>query len=827
MNYLRLLTDAQLKAELEKCEFCEEQPCTEACPANCSPADFIMAVKVGEPQDYRRSAAEIMFNNPLGGVCGMVCPDQHCMAACVHNGFDGPVQIPSVQATIVDKARKLGAMPEAEPVPADKPHGVAVVGGGPAGLAAAAFLRRSGYPVTIFERSSELGGAMRLIPRHRLPKDMIDADIQWLLDLGDMDVRLETPVDDPKALLDQGYAAVVVAAGLTEAMRPGIPGDDAAILGLEFLADPSSYGISGPVAIIGGGATAVDCAVTALDAGASRVEMLALERWDEAPLTADERREILERGVDFTGRTRVIEVKRREGGLELTVEKIRVNADRFRFDSIEAIPGTKATRPDFEHLIVAIGARPGLSKEEHEALFYAGDFFTGPSTVVQAVASGKNAAREVMAFLEGQEAPTFAKHDKSYDPVPGFEELPVPIEAEFFGRKIPSPFLLSAAPPSDGYEQMRRAYEAGWAGGVMKTAFDGVPIHIPGEYMHQFDDETYGNFDNVSGHPLDRVCEEVSRLVAEFPDRLTLASTGGPVTGDDEADKAAWQSNTKKLEQAGVMGIEYSLSCPQGGDGTEGDIVSQSPSVTAKIVDWIMEVSDPEIPKLFKLTGAVTSIAVIVNAVKEVLDRYPHKKAGVTLANTFPTMIFRKGEKEEWEEGIIVGMSGAGIAPISNLTLANVGNLGVKVSGNGGPMDYKAAAHFLALGAETVQFCTIVMKYGYGIVRHLHSGLSHLMAERGISSVSELIGRALPNPIRDFMDTSPVKKISQVDPELCQRCGNCARCPYLAIELDEDKIPHTDPSKCIGCSICVQKCFAGALYMRDRTPEEAAALKEA
>jgi dihydropyrimidine dehydrogenase (NAD+) subunit PreA len=389
-----------------------------------------------------------------------------------------------------------------------------------------------------------------------------------------------------------------------------------------------------------------------------------------------------------------------------------------------------------------------------------------------------------------------------------------------------SPFILSAAPPSDGYLQMKKAYEAGWAGGVMKTAFDGVPIHIPGEYMHAFSSLTYGNCDNVSGHPLDRVCREVEMLTKEFPDRLTIASTGGPVTGRDESDKAGWQGNTKKLEKAGVMGIEYSLSCPQGGDGTEGDIVSQNAALTAKIIDWVMEVSDPEIPKLFKLTAQVTSIKSILIAIKKVFDRYPHKKAGITLANTFPTLCFRKGSKKEWEEGIVVGMSGRGVTPISNLTLATVCTMGIDISGNGGPMDYREAAHFLALGVKTVQFCTIAMKYGVGIIDELHAGLSHLMAERGISSVAKLIGIAAPEPITGFMALTPVKKISSADPDLCVHCGNCSRCPYLAITLDEQKNPVTDPSRCVGCSICVQKCISGALSMRGRTAEEATALKE-
>jgi len=171
-------------------------------------------------------------------------------------------------------------------------------------------------------------------------------------------------------------------------------------------------------------------------------------------------------------------------------------------------------------------------------------------------------------------------------------------------------------------------------------------------------------------------------------------------------------------------------------------------------------------------------------------------------------------------------MSGDGVTAISNLTLANASRLDMHVSGNGGPMDYKAAADFLALGTKTVQFCTIVMKYGYGIIDDLHSGLSHLMEERGYRSVRELIGCALPNPIQGFMDLTPVKKISAVRAELCEHCGNCTRCPYMAVSLDKNKVPVTDPKHCIGCSICVQKCFAGALYMRDRSKRELAVLKE-
>jgi NADPH-dependent glutamate synthase beta subunit-like oxidoreductase/dihydroorotate dehydrogenase/Pyruvate/2-oxoacid:ferredoxin oxidoreductase delta subunit len=820
-----VLTDAQLRAEIARCEFCEERACKAACPADCSPADFIMAAAVGEPSDFRRAAALIMTANPLGGVCGVLCPDTHCMAACSRAKVDRPVAIPSIQATIVARAKALGVMPRLPP-PRSNGRRVAIVGAGPAGLAAAAMLARLGYAVTILERGPEAGGACRLVAGHRLPRDILDSDISWALSLGAIELKANAVVTDPGKLLADGFDGVVVAAGLTEPVALGVPGEEAAIHWDAYLADPASFDVKGlRVAVLGAGATAVDCAVTARLRGAAQVDLVARRAWAEFRLTDAERHELLDHRIGITGQTRVTAI-RLEGGRVAGIETVRTRpaARGEAFERADAfdVAGTAAFRPDVDVVVEALGSRPSLPRVDDPRIVYGGDFATGATTVVTAVAGGKNAAAALDTAIQGHRPPAVRDPRKSVLVVPGYADRPAPLATDFFGRPLRSPFLLSAAPPTDGYDQMRLAFEAGWAGGVMKTAFDGVPIHIPGEYMHAFDGRTYGNCDNVSGHALERVCREVERLVREYPDRLVAASTGGPVTGDDEHDRRGWQSNTRKLDRAGAMAVEYSLSCPQGGDGTEGDIVSQNAAQAARIVDWVMEASEPSVPKLFKLTGAVTSIAVVVQALKGVFERHPHKKAGVTLANSFPTLAFRLGAKPEWEEGIVMGMSGAGVAPISFLTLSKVAHLGVFVSGNGGPMDYKAAAHFLAMGARNVQFCTVATRHGVGIVSELESGLSHLMAERGIRSVAELIGRALPRPVTAFPDLTPVKKVSQVRPELCASCGNCARCPYLAIALDDEKHPATDPSKCIGCSICVQKCMTGALYMRDRRPDEPA-----
>lgn len=637
------MTKAQLKAELLRCEFCEEKPCREACPVNCSPADFIMAARQGNPSDLRRSAGEIMHANPLGGICGMVCPDTLCMAACTHKKFDGPINIPLVQATIIEMAKNQGGLPKfSQPEPNGKK--VAVVGGGPAGLGASAALGQMGYTVDIFESRDHLGGMANFIPDHRLDRKVVELDIKFLLTLGKINPKTATNVEDPKSLLKQGYDAVCVTAGLWKPIQLGIENENLATRMVDLLASPSSHHFEGRVAVIGGGATALDCAVTARKCGAAHVELLMLEKLSEMPLTGKERKDLLDFDIEVTGRTRVSKILANSGkitGLE-TIKLELPDGQRFSPANVREIAGTSGTRTGFSAVVIAIGMRPSLPRDEQvEGLFYAGDFITGPKTVVEATASGKNAALVIDAWLQKKDKPEIKKPNKSYYALPGFNPVPVSLETEFFGRKIISPFLVSASPSSDGLDQMTMAYRAGWAGGVMKTAFDNVPIHIPGEYMFTFDQYTYANADNVSGHPLDRVCREVELLVKQWPDRLTMASTGGPVSGKDESDAAGWQSNTKKLELAGAMGIEYSLSCPQGGDGTEGDIVSQNAALTAKIIDWVMQVGDPAVPKLFKLSAAVTSIVPILRAIRKVLDKYPNKLAGITLANSFPTLAFR------------------------------------------------------------------------------------------------------------------------------------------------------------------------------------------
>jgi len=341
---------------------------------------------------------------------------------------------------------------------------------------------------------------------------------------------------------------------LWKTILPGIPNEDLAIPGISFLHKPENYHISGNVAVIGGGATAFDCSMTALLGGADNVELYALENLSEMPLGKKEMDLLIKSGIEVNTRIQVNEIfceNDRIKGISTNKVKLK-DGQSFKLDAIEPIADSKMTRKDIDSVIIAIGARSTIQTIKNPAIFFAGDCIEGPTTVVEASAAGKNAGEQVDAYFRKIEIPQFVRNSngcvKSTVQIPGYNFLPVDLTTDFFGHKISSPFLLSAAPPTDGLDQMKKAYEAGWAGAIMKTSFDNVPIHIPAEYMFKFAENTYANCDNVSGHQLDRVCKEVEKLVSLFPDRMTMASTGGPVSGDDEQDMKGWQGNTIKLE---------------------------------------------------------------------------------------------------------------------------------------------------------------------------------------------------------------------------------------------------------------------------------------
>ena len=294
-----------------------------------------------------------------------------------------------------------------------------------------------GYAVDIFEAREKLGGAINLIPVDRIEKRVIESDIEFVLSLGGITAKTGTKVEDPKSLLKQGYDAVCVTAGLWKPIELGIENEDLAIKMPNLLADPQKYHFKGRVAIVGGGATAVDCALTAKECGANHVEMFMLEKLSEMPLTKRERQDLLTYDIEVTGRTRVTRVLKDAQGLwGIKVAKVHLPVgQKFSPANVRDVEGTDCLGSDFEAVIVSIGMRSTLPRDPMDGVFYAGDMANGPRTVVEATASGKNAALEIDAYLKKQEKPIIKKATKSYYTLPGYNPKPVSLETDFFGRR--------------------------------------------------------------------------------------------------------------------------------------------------------------------------------------------------------------------------------------------------------------------------------------------------------------------------------------------------------------------------------------------------------
>jgi dihydropyrimidine dehydrogenase (NAD+) subunit PreT len=382
------LDTLQTKAEMEKCLQCPSKPCMHACPAYVSPKDFIAAAKNNK---WQEAAQLINEQNPMGEICGLICPDTFCVKACVRAKIDAPVNIPQLQASIMHKARIKNTPLQRNNA---KPNGkkIAVIGSGPAGCAATAELLKNGFSVTVFEKDNFIGGALNLIPEARLPREIITYEWQHLTVNPLLKLKLNCPICDYSALLQKGFTGVVVAIGEQKPRSLGIDGEEFATLYTHYLAKPQQYITDQPIAVIGGGAVAVDCAVTAKSQGAAHVEMFVRRGADNMRITSTERQSLLENAIEVTTMTRPLKIEKQDNDLILWTTKTRFNSE----GKLEDIPNTATLRTGFKHIVLALGSTRKEDINEQSYIVYAGDVVSGGSTAVQAIADGKKAAKRLI-----------------------------------------------------------------------------------------------------------------------------------------------------------------------------------------------------------------------------------------------------------------------------------------------------------------------------------------------------------------------------------------------------------------------------------------------
>ena len=401
-------------------------PCRLNCPADVDIQGYMSLIYLGK---FKEAVALIKEKNPLPSVCGRVCT-RKCEINCRRNLVDTPVGIDFLKRYAADQDM-IGEMWRPEVM---EPNGekVAIIGGGPAGLTCAYYLVLEGYEPTIFEALPNLGGMLRYgIPEYRLPKDVLDKEIDWILGLGiktEVNKKLgrDFSIDD---LFRQGYKSVFVGLGAQVGKPMQVDNEDAegVLSGVEFLKQvelKTNPKISGKVVVVGGGNTAIDAARTSLRLGAKEVILLYRRTRSEMPANHMEIEAAEHEGVvmeflaapvsvniesnrmksikclkmelgepDSSGRRRPVPVKGSEYDLQCDwiISAIGQEADLDGLDGSGKIKVTKWK---------TITAKEGTFDTDRPGVFAGGDVVTGPADAIDAIAAGRLAAQAIIKYIK-------------------------------------------------------------------------------------------------------------------------------------------------------------------------------------------------------------------------------------------------------------------------------------------------------------------------------------------------------------------------------------------------------------------------------------------
>lgn len=399
--------------EASRCLLCHDAPCSKSCPAGTDPAKFIRSIRF---RNVKGAAETIRENNVLGGCCARVCPyDRLCEEACSRCGIDKPIEIGRLQRFAVEQeeALEMNILKAPEMKKAAK---VACVGSGPASLACAAKLALEGYEVTIYEAEEKAGGVLTYgIAPARLPQNVVDHDIDTVKNLGVKFVfNTKVGKDISVETLQKEYEAVFIGAGLWLEKLPEIPGTElpGVLAAADFLKKArKSVGTYDPgrrVIVIGGGNVAMDCAVSAKLLGAEKVDIYYRRTIEEAPADMAEFQYALSLGISITtnfapaevvgtDKVEAMKFKGRDGESEA---KVAVDTVVFAIgQGAEDMTSLAPFSVNEKGLIVTEGG----CKTNIDGIFAGGDVVLGGKTVVEAVASGKAAAEEMIKYLAQKE----------------------------------------------------------------------------------------------------------------------------------------------------------------------------------------------------------------------------------------------------------------------------------------------------------------------------------------------------------------------------------------------------------------------------------------
>ena len=403
------------------------------------------------------------------------------------------------------------------------------------------------------------------------------------------------------------------------------------------------------------------------------------------------------------------------------------------------------------------------------------------------------------------------------------------LTSDFIGIKSPNPFWLASAPPTDKEYNVRRAFEAGWGGVVWKTlGEEGPPIvNVNGPRYGAIwgaDRRLLGlnNIELITDRPLQTNLDEIRRVNRDYPDRAVVASIMVP------CEESAWREILPRVEDTGADGIELNFGCPHGmSERGMGSAVGQVPEYVEMVAAWCKQYSN--MPVIVKLTPNITDIR------KPAMAALKGGADAVSLINTISSITSVDLDDFSPEpsidgRGAHGGYCGPAVKPIALNMVAEIARTpemaNLPISGIGGVSTWRDAAEFMSLGAGNVQVCTAAMTYGFHIVQEMISGLSLWMDQKGLTSTSEIVGRAVPN-LSDWqnLNLNYVTK-ARIDQESCIGCGRCfASCEdtshqAIAMEVTDDgeRIFTVKDDECVACNLCVNVCPVDQCITMERLP---------
>lgn len=394
------------------------------------------------------------------------------------------------------------------------------------------------------------------------------------------------------------------------------------------------------------------------------------------------------------------------------------------------------------------------------------------------------------------------------------------------GIRSPNPFWLASAPPTNTGYQVQRAFEAGWGGAVWKTLGEPIintssrfaAVHFGGQRVAGFN-----NIELISDRPLEVNLREIEETKKRFPDRAVVASLMV------EPKREKWHEIVKKVEAAGVDGLELNFGCPHGmAERGMGAASGQQPDLVELQTMWVKEVATT--PVIVKLTPNITDITATARAaVRGGAD-------AISLINTINSLA--GVDLDSWNtvphvggKGAHGGYCGPAVKPIALNMVAECARhpeVGVPISGIGGISDWRDTAEFLLMGATGVQVCTAAMHHGFRIVEDMIEGLNDYLDEKGLQSTAELVGQTVPR----YSDWGNLdlnyKVVARINRDVCINCNKC----HIACEDTSHQCIDmlTDPSgdylevveeDCVGCNLCSIVCpVDGAIEMIELAPEQ-------